>query len=93
MQDPLLLFVSIARALVEVAGLSLLGQGLVGWLAGRHREENIVYRIFRVVTRPALAAVRAILPAAILDRHVPVVAFFLLLWLWLALAYVKLLLS
>ncbi len=89
MQDPLLLLLTLLRALVEVAGLSLLGQGIVGLLAGRRREENFVYRIFQVITRPAIRIVRTLLPAAVIDRHVPYVTFFVLLWLWLALAYLK----
>lgn len=93
MTQSLLFLVTVLRALVEVAGLSLLGQGIVGLLAGRRREENFIYRIFQVITRPAIRAVRAILPAAIIDRHIPYVTFFVLLWLWLALAYVKRLLS
>jgi hypothetical protein len=93
MTESLLFLLTALRALVEVAGLSLLGQGIVGLLAGRRREENFVYRIFQVITRPAIRAIRAVLPAAIIDRHVPFVAFFVLLWLWLALAYVKRLLS
>jgi hypothetical protein len=93
MTESLLFLLTALRALVEVAGLSLLGQGIVGLLAGRRREENFVYRIFQAITRPAIRAIRAVLPAAIIDRHVPFVAFFVLLWLWLALAYVKRLLS
>ncbi len=93
MTESLLFLLTVLRALVEVAGLSLLGQGIVGLLAGRRREENFVYRIFQVITRPAIRAIRAVLPATIIDRHVPYVTFFVLLWLWLALAYVKRLLS
>ena len=39
--------------------------------------------------RPVVKLVRKITPRLIIDRHVPVVAFFLLFWLWLALAYWK----
>jgi hypothetical protein len=93
MTETLLFLLTVLRALVEVAVLSLLGQGIVGLLAGRRREENFIYRIFQVVTRPAIRAIRALLPTVIIDRHIPYVAFFLLLWLWLALAYLKRLLS
>lgn len=89
MTQALISLVTLLRALVEVAGFALLGQGIVGLLAGRRREENFVYRLFQVITRPAVRAVRAITPAVILDRHIPFVTFFLLLWLWLALAYLK----
>lgn len=89
MTEVLLPLLTLLRALVEVAGFALLGQGIVGLLSGRRREDNVVYRLFQVVTRPAIRATRAILPAIILDRHLPYVTFFLLLWLWLALAYLK----
>ncbi len=89
MNQALLPLITLLRVLVEVAGFALLGQGLVGFLAGRKREENFVYRLFQVVTRPAVRAVRAITPRAILDRHVPFVTFFVLLWLWLLLAVLK----
>lgn len=89
MTDTLVFLLSILRALVEVAGLSLLGQGIVGLLAGRRREENFIYRIFQIITAPALRVTRAVLPAVIIDRHLPVVTFFVLLWLWLVLAWLK----
>lgn len=89
MSHPDLFLVSILRALVEVALLSLLGQGAVGLLSGARRESNPIYRLFQVVTRPVIVLTRRLLPKAILDRHVPVVAFFLSFWLWIVLAYVK----
>jgi len=49
--------------------LSRLGQGVVGLLAGRRREENFIYRIFQVITRPAMRAARTVLPAVIIDRQ------------------------
>ena len=59
--------------------MSRLGQGVVGLLAGRRREENFIYRIFQVATRPAMRAARTVLPAGIIDRHIPYVTFFVLL--------------
>lgn len=84
-----LLLVSVLRSLVEVAGFFLLGQGLLYVLAGASREKNGVYQLFRIVTRPVLRIVRFITPRLVIDRHIPVVAFFLLFWLWIALAYVR----
>lgn len=89
MSHPDLFLVSILRALVEVALLSLLGQGAVGLLAGARRASNPIYRLFQVVTRPVIVVTRRLLPKVILDRHVPVVAFFVSFWLWIALAYAK----
>lgn len=84
-----LLLVSVLRSLVEVAGFFLLGQGLLYVLAGASREKNVVYQIFRVVTNPVVKAARFITPKQVVDRHVPVVAFFLLFWMWIALAYAR----
>ncbi len=81
--------VSIARALVEVAGFVLLGQGLLYVLAGQSRRDNFVYQLFVVITRPVLKAARFLTPRFIIDRHLPFVAFFLLFWLWVALAVAK----
>jgi uncharacterized protein YggT (Ycf19 family) len=81
-----ILLVSILRTLVEVAGFALLGQGALAVLAGKYREQNAFYRVFRVVTRPVVQAVRFVTPRFIIDAHVPMVAFFVLLWLWIALA-------
>lgn len=89
MVDTGVFLVSVIRSLVEVAGLFLLGQGVLYVLAGAGRDRNVVYQLFRVVTRPVIAIVRAITPRVVIDRHLPVVAFFLLFWLWIALAYVR----
>ena len=84
-----LLVVSICRALVEVALLALLGQGLVAILSGARRESNPIYQLFRIVTRPVVRIVRRVTPRQVIDRHVPFVTFFLLFWLWILLAYLK----
>lgn len=84
-----LLLVSVLRALVEVAGFFLIGQALLYLLAGCSREKNAVYQMFRIVTGPVVKATRFITPRQIVDKHVPVVAFFLLFWLWIGLAYLR----
>lgn len=84
-----LLLLSIARALVEVAGYALLGQGMLALFAGKKREDNFVYRLLVVVTSPVIRAVRMVTPRIVLDRHMPFVAFFLLFWLWIGLAFAK----
>lgn len=89
MGNPELFILSILRALVEVAMLALLGQGVVGLLSGARRQANPIYQLFAVVTRPVIRLVRVVTPKAILDRHVPFVAFFLLFWFWIFLAWAK----
>ena len=84
-----LYIVSILRALVEVAGMFLLAQGLLFLLSGATREKNIVYQLFKIITRPVIQMTRLVTPRVIVDKHIPFVAFFILFWLWLLLAYVK----
>ena len=81
--------VSILRTLVEVAGFALIGQGALAVLAGKYRDQNAFYRVLRTVTGPVVRAVRFVTPRFIIDAHVPMLAFFLLFWLWIALAVVK----
>jgi len=89
MSNPDVLLLSILLAFADVALWSLLGQGLVALLAGARRQTNPVYQLFSIITKPAVKAARFITPKFILDAHVPVVAFFLLFWLRIALAYAR----
>lgn len=86
---PDLLLVSILRTLVEVAGFALLGQGALAVLAGKHREGNLFYKLLQTVTRPVVRGVRYITPRVVIDAHIPFLTFFLLFWLWIALAAAK----
>ncbi|MBL8518685.1 MAG: hypothetical protein JNM76_17100 [Betaproteobacteria bacterium] len=79
-------FLLIAKAIVEVAGVALIGQGMVALLAGANRDKNIVYGIFRVITLPAVRLARVLTPRRyVRDTHLPLVAFFICFWLWVAL--------
>lgn len=89
MANPEIFIISILRALIEVALLALLGQGLLALLAGSKRATNPIYQLFQTVARPVLRIARFITPRAIIDKHLPFVAFFLLFWLWIFLAYAK----
>lgn len=79
----------ILKALTEVAGVAMIGQGILWVLAGSKRDQNLVYGIFRILTSPVMKATRWITPRVVLDQHVGLVAFFLLLVLWLGLTVVK----
>ena len=78
----MLLLVSICKLVAEIALLALLGQGLLALLAGARREQNLFYQLLQMVTRPFVRGARLITPKVVIDRHVPLVAFFLLLLLW-----------
>jgi hypothetical protein len=89
MSHPELLILGVLRALVEVAGLFLLGQGLLALLAGSRRHDNTMYKLFVIVTGPVLKTARAVLPRQIIDKHVPYIAFAVLFWSWIALAWLR----
>jgi hypothetical protein len=89
MSHPGLLILSLLRALVEVSMWFLVGQGLLALLAGQRRHNNIMYKLFLIVTAPVMKAARKITPRQIIDRHLPFVAFAVLFWIWIALNYLK----
>lgn len=84
-----ILLISALRALVEVALLFLSGQGILYVLAGQRREQNVIYRLFQLLTRPVLGAARMLMPRVVIDRHLPMLTFLILLWAWLALAFLR----
>jgi uncharacterized protein YggT (Ycf19 family) len=89
MSHPELLILGVLRALVEVALLFLIGQGLLAVLAGGRRHTNTIYQLFVLVTSPVIKIVRKISPPQIIDKHLPFVAFFVLFWCWIGLAWLK----
>jgi hypothetical protein len=89
MSSPELFIVSALKALVEIAAMALLAQGLIGLLSGKAKQENFVYRMFQVVTAPITKITRAITPGFIADQHIGLASFFILFWLWIALIFAK----
>jgi hypothetical protein len=82
-----LLLVVMVKALAELAGMFLLGRGLLWVLAGRKRMDNIFYQVLAVVTDPLIRATRFIAPRVVMDSHIPVVTFVLVAWIWLAIVF------
>jgi hypothetical protein len=79
----------ILKALTEIAGIAFLGQGLLWVWAGAKRDQNIVYNLFKTLTSPVTRVTRAITPRIVLDQHIGLVAFFLLMALWVVLTAFK----
>lgn len=79
----------VLKALTEVAGVAMIGQGLLYVLAGSRRNENAIYGIFKTITSPVMKATRWITPRFVLDQHLGLVAFFLLVILWVGLTVLK----
>ena len=85
----MLLFVEVVKLLAEIALLCLAGQWVLGLLAGKRREQNLFYQLFQVLTRPVLRGARMVSPRVVLDQHLPLVAFLLLFFVWLAATLAK----
>ncbi len=85
----MLTVVVILKALAEIVGLALFGQGVLYVLAGAGREQNVFYQVLKTVTGPILRATRFITPRFVADAHIGVAAFFLVAGLWLALTLLK----
>lgn len=83
----MLLVAIIIKSLIEVALVVMIGQAILFVLAGASRHQNLIYRMFTTVTAPIMKATRFITPRFIVDQHIGLVAFLLLVVLWaLALA-------
>lgn len=80
----MLLLASSIKLVAEIALMALAGQWLLGLLAGARREQNFFYRLLKVLTDPFVKGARLIAPRVVIDRHVPLVAFLLLAFLWVA---------
>jgi hypothetical protein len=85
----LLTLVSIIKLLAEIALLALAGQGVLAVLAGAKREQNLFYQLLQILTRPFVSTARFIAPRVVIDRHVPLVAFLLLSFIWIAATFTK----
>ncbi len=85
----MLFTVSTIKLIAEVALLALFGQWILGLLAGAKKDQNLFYQILQIVGKPFVLAARVITPRQIIDRHVPLVAFLLLLFVWIAATLLK----
>lgn len=77
------------KLIAEIALLALLGQWVLGLLLGASAQANPFYGLLQLVGRPWVLAVRWLLPRSVAARHVPVVAFFGVLALWVAVSIAK----
>lgn len=85
----MLLLTSSLKLIAEIALLAMVGQWLLGLLAGQKREGNFFYKLLQVLTQPFVKLTRFISPRVVLDRHIPLAAFLLVLSLWLVVTVVK----
>lgn len=78
----MLLLISSLKLVAEIALMALLGRWLLGLLAGDKRASNLFYQLLDHLVRPFTRTVRAVTPKLVVDRHIPLVTFILLGWIW-----------
>lgn len=84
-----LFLISALRAIIEMLGLCLLGQGMLYLIAGRKRASNRVYQLFSLITRAPRRIVAAALPRSASGLLIGGLTFAIVLILWLGLAFVR----
>ena len=77
------------KLIAEIALMALFGQWVLGLLAGQRKSTNLFYQVLQVLTRPFVRLTRFITPSFVLERHLPLVAFLLLGFLWIAVTIAK----
>ncbi len=75
---------TLVKLIAEIALFALMGQWVLGLLAGAARERNFFYRVFVGVARPWVSATRWLSPRWVADRHIPRLTFFFITILWVA---------
>ena len=73
--------ISALRAVVEMIGLCLIGQGVLYLLAGSRRQQNAIYRFFDLLTRPPRQFAAFLLPRGAPEMLVGLLALMLLFML------------
>jgi hypothetical protein len=85
----MLTLITTVKLVTEIALMALLGQWLLGLLAGAKRDKNIFYQILEILGRPFVLVARLVTPKFVVERHVPLVAFFMLCFVWLGATILK----
>ncbi|WP_439114623.1 hypothetical protein [Hydrogenophaga sp.] len=83
------LMISALKLITEMALLALFGQWILGLLAGQRKQNNVFYQVLEIIGRPFVQLTRWFTPRIVLDRHLPLVAFLILGFVWLAVTAAK----
>ena len=85
----MLLAIVIAKSLIELSLMFIIGRFLLGLLAGAKRDTNVFYQLLDVASKPALWLTRKISPKLILDQHIPLATSSWLLIAWVLVLQLK----
>lgn len=87
--EMLLFAIAALRAIIEMLGLCLIGQGALFAIAGRNSERNPIYAMFRLITEMPVRLFAHLLPAASASWLKNLFAFAMLFVLWIGLAILR----
>lgn len=85
----MLFLIAALRAIIEMLGLCLIGQGMLALLAGSKRQANPIYRLFALITHAARRVVAHLLPKAAGEKTIGICCFVVLFCLWIGLALMR----
>ena len=85
----MLLAVVIAKSLIELSLMFIVGRFLLGLLAGAKRDQNVFWQLLDVASKPALWITLKISPKLILDQHIPLATSSWLLIAWVLMVQLK----
>jgi hypothetical protein len=85
----MLLAVVIAKSLIELSLMFIVGRFLLGLLAGPNRDNNVFWQLLDVASKPALWITRKCSPRLILDQHIPLATSSWLIIAWVLVVQLK----
>jgi hypothetical protein len=81
--------ISALRAIVEMLGLCLIGQGVLYLMAGQKRHENAVYTLLSLLTRPVRRSIALVFRRSPSSVLVVAITFLALFSVWIGLAIMR----
>jgi hypothetical protein len=85
----MLLAIVIAKSLIELSLMFIVGRFLLGLLAGPNRDSNVFWQLLDVASKPALWVTRRLSPRLILDQHIPLATSSWLIIAWVVVVQMK----
>ena len=85
----MLLAIVIAKSLIELSLMFIVGRFLLGLLAGPNRDNNVFWQLLDVDSKPALWITRRLSPKLILDQHIPLATSSWLIIAWILVVQMK----
>lgn len=85
----MLTLITAVKLVAEIALLALFGQWVLGLLAGQRKDQNLFYQVLQLLGKPFVRVARWVTPRFVLERHLPLVAFLILGFVWLGVTLAK----